>query len=102
MTADHHDRELWERYFKPCKKTNLQLHVSKGFTQLQQINRTYDASQHTMHILHFQCYSLNSLLKSNHRGGYCNYCVVLHPRFVVIGKCVAYKLSLFFTCIISI
>jgi hypothetical protein len=19
MTADHHDRELWERYFKPCK-----------------------------------------------------------------------------------
>jgi hypothetical protein len=19
MTADHHDRELWERYFKPCR-----------------------------------------------------------------------------------
>jgi hypothetical protein len=35
MTADHHDRELWERYFKPCKNTNLQLHVSKGLTQLQ-------------------------------------------------------------------
>ena len=30
MTADHHDRELWERYFKPCNNTNLQLHVSKG------------------------------------------------------------------------
>jgi hypothetical protein len=27
MTADHHDRELWERYFMPCKNTNLQLHV---------------------------------------------------------------------------
>ena len=26
--------------------------------------------------------------------------IVLHPRFVVIGKCMAYKLSLFFTCII--
>ena len=51
MTADHHDRELWERYFKPCKNTNLQLHVSKGLTQLQWINRTYDASQHTMHII---------------------------------------------------
>jgi hypothetical protein len=25
MTADHHDQELWERYFKPCKNTNLQL-----------------------------------------------------------------------------
>jgi hypothetical protein len=24
MTADHHDRELLERYFKPCKNTNLQ------------------------------------------------------------------------------
>ena len=24
MTADHHDRELWERYFKPCKNTKLQ------------------------------------------------------------------------------
>ena len=24
---------------------------------------------------------------------------VLHSRFVVIGKCMAYKLSLFFTCI---
>ena len=35
MTADHHDRELWERYFKPCKNTNLQLHVSIGLTQLQ-------------------------------------------------------------------
>jgi hypothetical protein len=35
MTADHHDRELLERYFKPCKNTNLQLHVSKGLTQLQ-------------------------------------------------------------------
>ena len=30
MTADHHDRERLERYFKPCKNTNLQLHVSKG------------------------------------------------------------------------
>jgi hypothetical protein len=35
MPADHHDRELWERYFKPCKNTNLQLDVSKGLTQLQ-------------------------------------------------------------------
>jgi hypothetical protein len=35
MTADHHDRELWERYFKTYKNTNLQLHVSKGLTQLQ-------------------------------------------------------------------
>jgi hypothetical protein len=32
MTADHHDRELWERYFKPCKTTNWQLHVSKWLT----------------------------------------------------------------------
>jgi hypothetical protein len=32
MTADHHDQELWERYFKPCKNTNLQLHVSKWLT----------------------------------------------------------------------
>jgi hypothetical protein len=22
---DYHDQELWERYFKPCKNTNLQL-----------------------------------------------------------------------------
>jgi hypothetical protein len=35
MTADHHDQKLWERYFKPCKNKNLQLHVSKGLTQLQ-------------------------------------------------------------------
>ena len=28
--------------------------------------------------------------------------IVLRPRFVVIEKCMAYKLSLFFTCIISI
>jgi hypothetical protein len=35
MTADHRDLELWERYFKPCKNINLQLHVSKGLTQLQ-------------------------------------------------------------------
>jgi hypothetical protein len=25
---------------------------------LQEINKTYDASQRTMHILHFQCYNL--------------------------------------------
>jgi hypothetical protein len=35
MTAAHHDQEVWERYFKPCKNTNLQLHVSKGLAYLQ-------------------------------------------------------------------
>jgi hypothetical protein len=33
MTADHHDRELLEHYFKTCKNTNLQLYVSKGLTR---------------------------------------------------------------------
>ena len=34
MTADHHDRKLWERYFKPCKNTNLQLHacIERAYT----------------------------------------------------------------------
>ena len=31
MTADHHDRELWERYSSPaCKNTNLQLEVTNA------------------------------------------------------------------------
>jgi hypothetical protein len=34
MTANHHDWELWERYFKPCKNTRGLLIVTANIVTL--------------------------------------------------------------------
>jgi hypothetical protein len=75
-------------------------------------SRPRNISSYKLSIIQYIEYFQNAFIKYKTLLKYCSNCLYWHPRFVVIGKCMAYKLSLlisecahvklFFTCIISI
>ena len=56
MTADHHDRE---RYFKPCKNTNLQFTcIERALT----VTLTVDHACSTRFTAHHACFAFSVLI----------------------------------------